>query len=286
VIDGTGNKTTTSTSFVVIDNTNLPALSVVMNVGDSADLTLAGQTYQSSSNLVCFDWQVVQPTLGTTRVNSTTDNGATVMQGTTRVPLSVRSTFVAAEAGTHTFQPVWKITSSGTATLSNATTGNDDTSILHKVQVVGVPPYVSIQDQKTQNTAGGTFTSGSWQTRTLNTEVTDTASIASIASNQITLPAGTYRIRATAPAFKTDAHQTRLWNATDSSLLLTGTTEISAASDGTQTRSEVSGRFTLSGTKAIELQHQCATTGTTTGFGSAANFTTEVYSSVELWKES
>lgn len=33
---------------------------------------------------------------------------------------------------------------------------------------------VILQDQKAQNTDGGTFTSGAWRTRDLNTKVTDT----------------------------------------------------------------------------------------------------------------
>src|SRR5690242_14620433 len=39
--------------------------------------------------------------------------------------------------------------------------------------------------------AGGTFTSGAWRTRTLNEELRNTLG-ASLASNQITLPAGSY----------------------------------------------------------------------------------------------
>ncbi len=49
--------------------------------------------------------------------------------------------------------------------------------------------YAIIADHKAQNTAGGTFTSGAWRTRDLNTEITDPDGIVSIASDQFTLAA-------------------------------------------------------------------------------------------------
>lgn len=148
-------------------------------------------------------------------------------------------------------------------------------------------PYVLIEDQKTQNTAGGTFTSGADQTRTLNTLVSDSASIASLASNQITLPAGTYRIHAVAPAHEVDRHQAFLYNVTDSAAVsgVRGTSAVSGAADASDCPSFISGRFTLTGTKVLEIRHRGQTTKTSDGFGLAANFGTEVYTVVEIWKE-
>ncbi len=283
-IDNTTNKTTTSTSFVVIDNTNLPPLSVNMQTGGVAKLLLTGETYNTSTNTTMFDWQVVQPTMGTTRVYNSTDNGAALIQGNTRLTVTAVATFVAAEPGVHTFQPFWRV-SAGTATLSNAISGLDDTEILHAVEVFGSIPYASIQDQKSIGTAGGTFTSGAWQTRTLNTTVSDTAVISSLSANAISLASGTYRIRAEAPASHVDSHQTRLRNTTDSTTTLTGTTALADATVSTVTTSVIAGTFVITGTKVFEVQHQCQTTRASTGFGVAANFGTEVYTTVEIWKE-
>jgi hypothetical protein len=143
------------------------------------------------------------------------------------------------------------------------------------------------QEQQAQNTNGGTFTSGAWQTRILNTEVTDTGGHGSVASNQITRVAGTYRIYASAPASYCQAHQTRWQNVTDATTTVVGTSEYSAISntDLVQTRSIVDGRFTIAGTKTFELQHRCQTTRATTGLGFPANLTTEVYSTVRLERE-
>jgi hypothetical protein len=145
--------------------------------------------------------------------------------------------------------------------------------------------YILVEDQKTTNTNGGDFNSGAWQTRDLNTKVADTGSNASVASNQITLAAGTYRVFASAPAYAVGRHQTRLQDITNSATLIMGTCEYGQGlAEG---RSFIAGRFTLSGSTIIELQHQGETTsGGGLGFGIATNFGThETYSQVQLGKE-
>lgn len=144
---------------------------------------------------------------------------------------------------------------------------------------------IILREEQTSGTNGGTFTSGAWQTRTLNTEAVDTGSLCSLSSNQFTLSAGTYRIRASAPGYACAAHQAKLYNTTDAADVILGTTEFAAVGGGVQNRSIVEGRFTISGSKTFELRHRCATTSSTFGFGNASSFSTEVYSIVELHKE-
>jgi hypothetical protein len=143
-----------------------------------------------------------------------------------------------------------------------------------------------VRDEKTSGTNGGTFTSGSFQTRTLNTSVTNEISGASLSSNQIILPSGTYFIIASAAAYQVDSHKVKLRNITDSSDVLIGTSErIASAITDSQTRSFVIGRFTISAQKTFELQHRCATTSSTFGFGcNAAYSVVEVYADVQIWK--
>ena len=152
----------------------------------------------------------------------------------------------------------------------------------------GQTDYICIQDQKPQNTQGGTFTSGAWQTRDLNTEVADDGNHASMASNQITLAAGTYRCRIECPAYATYRHQARLQNITDSSTTLIGTSGFSGFYSGASYPSVVSsiivGEFTISSAKIFEIQHQCESTTGSDGFGVQCNFGTEVYTVVEFWK--
>jgi hypothetical protein len=146
--------------------------------------------------------------------------------------------------------------------------------------------YLCYQDQKAAGTNGGTFTSGAPRTRDLTVEVSDTAGIGSLASNQITLPAGTYDYRASCPANYVQTHQAILKDVTNSVVLGVGTVENSdnSLSGEVSNRSVLSGTFTLSGTAALELQHRCSVTRATTGFGRACNFTTELYSEIQLWK--
>lgn len=144
--------------------------------------------------------------------------------------------------------------------------------------------YLQFRDQKAQNTAGGTFTSGAWRTRDITTEVVDDGGYGSLAANQITLVAGTYLISAIAPAVVVNAHQARLQNVTDGTTVLLGTSSQASTAAGVVNHSVIKGQFTIGASKALEIQHQCATTAATFGFGVAANFATEVYTVVEFWR--
>lgn len=146
--------------------------------------------------------------------------------------------------------------------------------------------YILIREEQAAGVAGGTFTSGAWQTRILNTEVFDNGNYASLASNQITLIAGTYRIYASAPAGAVRGHKARLRNITLGATLLVGTSEYTDETGGHWTRSHIAGEFTLSTDTVIEIQHQCTLTKATNGFGGTdGGFSViEVYTMVELWK--
>lgn len=142
--------------------------------------------------------------------------------------------------------------------------------------------YVKIENQQTSGTSGGTFTSGSWQTRVLNTEVSDTGNLASLSSNQVTLAAGTYLVWAVAQAGSVTSHQVRLQNVTDGTTLLTGLNALSTAAANSGNHAVLRGIITVAAGKALELQHRCQTTGTTTGFGLATSWGTEVYAILEF----
>jgi len=148
-----------------------------------------------------------------------------------------------------------------------------------------VTQVLHVRDEKAQNTSGGTFTSGAWQTRVLNTSKTNTIMGASLGSNQITLPAGTYWVHATAPAYRASRHRAKLYNTTGAADVLLGTSTYSGpGAYSAATLSFLSGQFTLTATSVLELQHRCETTLATHGFGVESNFATEVYSDVVIWK--
>jgi hypothetical protein len=145
-----------------------------------------------------------------------------------------------------------------------------------------------VRDEKSSATQSGTFTSGAWQTRTLNTTATNEITGASLSSNQITLPSGTYYIDAILNAGGVNNHKAKLRNTSDSSDTILGTSEYSASDSGgplITTHSFVKGRFTIAAEKTFELQHRCATTRSDAGYGYKSEFgVVEVYADVKIWK--
>lgn len=72
---------------------------------------------------------------------------------------------------------------------------------------------IVLEDQKSANTAGGTSSSTSWQTRTLNTKVRDLDNLCTLTGNAFSLPKGMYRIVARAPAYNAGMNRLRLTQA-------------------------------------------------------------------------
>lgn len=151
----------------------------------------------------------------------------------------------------------------------------------------GLKTYAIICDQKTQDTDGGTFTNGAWRTRDLNTTIADPDGIVSIVSNQFTLQAGSYYIEAYAPSFGSNANVARLYNVTDSLVTQVGSHSYarSASGDLGDSKAWVHARVTITGSTTFEIQHRCATTRSTNGFGVGHNLGVETYTVVKIFKE-
>jgi hypothetical protein len=154
---------------------------------------------------------------------------------------------------------------------------------------VSLAPFASLNevvwltDEKANQTDGGTFTSGSYQTRTLNT-VRNPKPWVSLVSNQFILQPGSYRIRAEAPAQAVNRHKAKLRNITDSTDDIIGTAEMNDTAANQRGFSKIVGQITITAAKTYEIQHRGQTTASTTGFGSASNWTgeVEVYTLVEI----
>ena len=194
------------------------------------------------------------------------------------------------------------ITINGTGTVAGLSVGGvNDGAIAHADLADSTKPifssYAIICDQKDSTTDGGTFTTDAWRTRDLNTEIADPDGIVSISSNQFTLAAGSYLIKWRAPGYDCDRHVSRLYDATNTALRQYGLASFAHSSYNAFSYSEGIARVTPSGTTAYEIQHACATTKTTYGFGLAtetnaagdnSDGTTEgysIYTVVEIWKE-
>jgi len=144
--------------------------------------------------------------------------------------------------------------------------------------------FLIVQETQASGTNGGTFDSGAWRTRDLNT-VQHNSVGASLASNRVTLLAGTYRVRGGAFAYRVNSNAARLYSITASATLLIGSSNYAYSSDNGYVESAIVGIFTLGATTVIELQHYCQTSYGGAGFGdSGETGERELYAHLEIEK--
>lgn len=147
--------------------------------------------------------------------------------------------------------------------------------------------YVHLVDKKASGVAGGGSTSGAWRTRDLTDELVDTDGDCTLAANQFTLEAGTYRCLISAPAYRSDHYQIQLYNITDAAVELLGAQGWNeGANPEVETHSFIFGRFTIAAQKTFEIQYRVTTTRAADGLGIANTWGDQIYTVVELWKES
>jgi hypothetical protein len=136
-------------------------------------------------------------------------------------------------------------------------------------------------ESQASGTAGGTFTSGSFIKRTLNTTVVNNITGCSISSSVITLPAGTFFVNAFSPANNVNKQKTKLRNTTDSTDTLIGTN--CYANADVSCPSNIVGVFTIAASKTFELQARCGITQVTYGLGEPCSYgISEVYSVIQI----
>jgi hypothetical protein len=173
----------------------------------------------------------------------------------------------------------------GAPTAPTAPFGTSTTQVATTAFVDSALQLMQIQDQKADGVDGGTFTAGGWRKRDLNTVVHNSISGASLSSNDITLPAGTYLIEGFALANVVSTNLTHIRDTSDSSILLVGVTDISSTTISSNSLSHIRGKITLGSTTNIELVHRCLTTRATNGFGLANGFSSSnVYAEIIIRK--
>ncbi len=151
-------------------------------------------------------------------------------------------------------------------------------SLLNNEQVVYIKEVLS------SGTDGGTFTSGAWRTRTLNT-VSGATHLTTLASDQFTLGPGNYNIEARAVGMKVGAHKIKLRNITDSTDDIIGMSLISDSGDNVTSTATLADDLELTESKTFELQHRCAITRSSDGFGQTNTFSVdEVYVEITIRK--
>lgn len=142
------------------------------------------------------------------------------------------------------------------------------------------------ESERPSNTFEGSASSGFWFTRTLNTVRTNTINGASLASNQITLPKGTYEVDASAPAMAVNGHRIRLFNVTLNAAIALGDNTTASSAAFVSTRSCLSSVFSLSESCSIRLEHRVSDTYSGNGaLGPISQMDTpEIFSRIKIRK--
>ena len=153
-------------------------------------------------------------------------------------------------------------------------------------------PYAILEDQKAQNTSGGTSTGATWSTRDLNTEVVDADSIVTISSNEFTPIEGTYLLDCVSP-FLADATgavavRIRLYNVTAAAVVDTSSVfyvQVVASSVG-GVEAVLNTGFVANGSDEYRIEYYITDGRGTNGLGFAMNVSGEVehYTKVRLTK--
>jgi len=146
---------------------------------------------------------------------------------------------------------------------------------------VPVQKVAYLKDVKPSGTTGGTFTSGAWRTRDINTVEGDTE-IVSVSANQFILGKGKYIINGESQSWQVSLNKLKIRNITNSTDDIVGTSETAGSNGNT---ANLSGSLTLLESTTFELQHRSSSTKATDGFGFPSSFSVdEIYSTIKITK--
>ncbi len=165
---------------------------------------------------------------------------------------------------------------------------NIQAAALASVTVSTLVKEMYVSDTKAQGALGQILTPvQTWITRNLNTVDSNAIDGASLASNQITLPAGTYAVYITSPQYGGSHGKAKLYNVTDAADTLIGSTFTSTSSTfNASERSIIQGVFTIADTKVFEVRHimKVSSAFPVSGGGIGGNFAgyPEIYTQVRI----
>lgn len=171
-------------------------------------------------------------------------------------------------------------------TTAGTVAAGDDSRFAGITAALKTSDFIHVRDEKASGTNGGTFASGSYLQRNLNTVVDNTIVGASLSANQVTLPAGDYIAFGYAPAYDVGFHKARLYDTTAAAAIALGRNSFASGATAVTESQVISNVFTLAGVSVLELQHQCQITSPVgQGFGLACTFgDNEVYAELVIFK--
>ena len=205
----------------------------------------------------------------------------------------IRVENIIGETGTDAVKFTKGVNVTGIVTATNVSIGSSVTaSTFHGsgASLTGITAglfssYAIITHEKANNTHGSSISNANYATRELNTEVADPDGIVSISGNQFTLQAGSYLIDSMSIIHRGNQSQSRLYNATDSSVVQYGMSVHSSDGNSGNVLSPVVARVTIGSAKAFSIQSRVSNTdGENSGL--ANNFgNTQIYTIIKIFKE-
>lgn len=146
---------------------------------------------------------------------------------------------------------------------------------------LSINKLLHIQDQKAAGTNGQTISASTLTTRDLNTVITNNNG-ATLSSNLITLPAGTYFVDAKLNMHGAVNGKCTLRNNADNSILLSSTNTQSNTTSTTSSTCFISGTITLAASTTLKISHISNAAGFA---GIAYNVgSPEIYTDAKFWK--
>ena len=168
------------------------------------------------------------------------------------------------------------------ANSSGVTTG----SLTVSGNIYNTPQFAVFEEQQSSGTAPASYSAETYATRVLNTSVNNTITGSSLSSNQFTLPAGTYKVKAYCPNYAGGYSKAVLYNVTTSSNILYGMNCYAngAASNVTSTFSIISNVFTIATTSTFAVKQYFSVSDSQMGGVAASSGQIETYTHVEITK--
>jgi hypothetical protein len=150
-------------------------------------------------------------------------------------------------------------------------------------------PFFHAQDQKAYNVDGGSSIADAWTKRPLNTVIHNDIQGASLGTNEVNLPAGTYYVEGSYEWHESSAAAAQLAGIfKDGSKALQGKTFFGY---NNVKEASVSGLVTLSASGVIDLRYHAGTATATTGLGKSNNTGSitdtsipSIYADLKIWQ--